>query len=85
MSQVTLADFQGIVAVIHDENMELGRQFNACLDTIMLKVVDKINSFEATLNQKFASFEAQFRGLGHPAPLQAGRVDENFKVILLPQ
>jgi len=49
---------------------------------ILLNVVDKINSFEDMLNQRFASFETQLQKLGHPVPSPAGRVDKHFEVRL---
>ena len=70
---------QVLATVIRDENMELGRHFSACVDTIVLRVVGKLDSLEDTLNQKFASFETQ---PNHPVPSPTGGIDKKFKVIL---
>lgn len=62
--------------------MELGRQLNACMDMISLRVMDKINSFEDALNRKLTSFETQLRELSHPVPSLADGADKVFEVTL---
>ena len=60
--------------------MKLGRQLNACMDTIVLKVLDKMSSVEDALDKKFASFETQLRELRHPVPSPTGGVEKSFEV-----
>jgi len=52
------------------------------MDMILLRVMDKINSFEDTLNHRFASFETQLQKLSHSTPSSAGEADKDFEVTL---
>ena len=51
------------------------------MDTLLLRMADKICSFEDILNRKLASFETQLQRLGHPAPLPEDEVGKDFEVV----
>lgn len=52
------------------------------MDTVVLRVVDKINAVEDTLNRRLASFETQLQGLDHSVPPFADGADTSFAVTL---
>jgi hypothetical protein len=53
---------------------------SACTDAIVLRVMDKLNSFEETVNQKLALLEAQLQELTHSTPASTSGVHERFRV-----
>ena len=58
----------------------MGKKFNTYLDTVTLRVMDKIGSLEYAVNQRFEEQLLQFRLL---EPTSAHGDREGFKVTLL--
>ena len=65
---------------VRDENNEPKMELNACTEAVTLRVMDRLNSIEETVNKKLASFEAQIQELGHSMPTSTSGVHEHFKV-----
>ena len=79
-SKDAASELRNLVSVLQCEHAELEDKFNTYLDTVTLRVMDKIGSLEFAVNQKF---EEQLLQSCPPEPTSADQVQNSFKVVLL--